>query len=195
MSPTFVFDCVQKSLKGEILEAFTGHYDARTFSIKLAKPIPSVFDPDHNALHFLILEGCEYQLGPVPARQKLDFSNRCYRDFESHLKDCLARPDTGLTLKAVQEFHWANPAPHGLHERDEISFKAACLIDLDSGVIADRVYHGLPCVQFDRMTVRTAYRNIDVKASEEDAGVYVVCDLKDFQADVQLSLPEKYRCQ
>lgn len=194
MSPIFVFDCVQKSPSGEVLRVFPAFYETDIYSVELVNPHPSVFDPNSNFVHFLIFEDIEYQMSPMADQQCLRWSDGRYKEFFLKLCEVLSRPVTGLTLKAGQEFHWGNPAPHGLPEDDKITFKASCLIDFDTGVIADRVYHGLPCVKFDRMIVRTAYRDIDVKESAEP-GAYVVCDLADFQADVRQSLPSKYQCQ
>lgn len=152
-------------------------------------PCSSAFDQEEENLLFVQLHGGgpEFEVTLVAEKQKLILRRESWEGFKAELVNSLNREKTDLVFVGLQEFQWRPNGLNGPLDEDMMSFKGNCFITFDEGKVMTREYYGISGVTMQKMTVRTAYRDIDLVNVSE--GQFIVKDLKDFQSDICLSLP------
>lgn len=172
--------------------------------VELISPCSAAFSQEEGNFLFVKLhrQGPEFEVTLIADNQKLVMQRDNWEGFKTEFVNSLNCEKTNLIFVGLQEFQWKPASFHGPLDEDMIFFRGSCLINFDEGVIIanyagfglcsqpheilSREYEGISGVTMQRMTVRTAHRNIDLVKNE---GQFSVKNLKDFQADICLSLP------
>lgn len=178
---------IMTGANGAHLERVACTIDLKHATVELLHPTASVFEEGSAVEHFVEFDSNIFALVVDSKNQRIALSPAGWSNLKHSLKVAFSREKTEISFAAIQEFRWFVSSQMGPYPADEMSLKAHCFVEYDTGEVIQRDY---PAMLKD---VRVAFIAVSIGTAEyavkmdERTELYCVVELEKFKTDIRSS--------